>query len=381
MPSDQSPGSSDIQPREEKNAQQTQPVSYKHQPPFAKFPPGKKARFPIILGAIIIAAIVIFAVIFIWVINPGEEISNIIIDLDHSHPDNLGVNVLVDSGSVLSLAGVANLRITYQDRVVFNSEVRIDDSGNGFLSIPYSGFIEGNGEYLVIVDYRDVESPPFIYHVRHIVERLDISVNVGLVDGNGRLLINVNLLEEDGSSMLDNPKGAQLTVSEIKLIDDGTYITTGDPPQNISENYYGNEYPYNKSGNYAINVSLENTRVNPDSNSPYLWINETWEGFLNILPEAEAIITDTYPTPNSSNYTVEFDASSSWNDGDITKYIWDFDGDGTIDLKITEPKVNFSEYSQDQDYNAILNVEGDVIVNPFTGYVEKGSSIIRVYPP
>lgn len=90
---------------------------------------------------------------------------------------------------------------------------------------------------------------------------------------------------------------------------------------------------------------------------------------------------DTYPTPNSTNYTVEFDASSSWNDGDITKYIWDFNGDGVIDLKTTDPKANFSEYNQGSNFNALLNVEGDVIINPYLGYLEKGALLIDIYSP
>jgi hypothetical protein len=50
-------------------------------------------------------------------------------------------------------------------------------------------------------------------------------------------------------------------------------------------------------------------------------------------------------------------------------------------LETTEPKVNFSEYTQGYEYNALLNVEGDVIINPYMGYVEKGSLLIRVYYP
>ncbi len=152
--------------------------------------------------------------------------------------------------------------------------MEIDKSGNGFISVPYNSFIEENGEYLLIAEYKDGVSRPKVYYVEYIVERLDISANVDFVDGDGQLAINVLMLEEDGRSMRDIPKDVILTVNEIKLIDDGTYITHGDPPQTISESYYRNEYPYNKSGNYLINITLENTRVNPNSDSPYLAIKE-----------------------------------------------------------------------------------------------------------
>ena len=362
-----------------KKSQESPTIHYSY--PYQKHPPRDKSRILIILAAIIVVAVVISAVIFIWIINPGNEVSAIFFDFDYSDPDNLGVNVIVDSGGVLSLAGEADLWIFYQDREVYNSKVQIDSSGDGFLSIPYNSFVEGNGEYNFLVEYRNVESMPYIYNVGYVVELLDMDVVVDFVDGGGLLTIFINMLYEDGDSMLDNPKDVILTVNEILSVDDWNYITYGDEPQNISAHFFSNEYPYNKSGNYLVNVSLENTRVNPDSSSLYFTIYETWEGFLNILPEAEAQIVNTYPTPNSSNYTVEFDASNSWNDGDITNYIWDFNGDGAIDLETIEPKVNFSEYSQNQSYNTVLNVEGDVIINPYLGIKEKGSFTIRVDPP
>lgn len=369
--------SNQIEKKKKSQESQTIPRPY----PYPKHPPWDKSRILIILAVIIVVAVVISAVIFIWIINPGNEVSTIFLDFDYSDPENLGVNVIVGSGNVLSLAGEADLWIFYQDTEVYNSKVRIDSSGDGFISIPYNSFVEGNGEYNFLAEYRNVESVPWIYNVGYVVELLDMDVVVDFVDDGGRLSIFINMLYEDGDSMLDNPKDVILTINEILSVDDWVYITSGDEPQTTSAYFLSNEYPYNKSGNYIVNISLENTRVNPDSGSRYFTIYETWEGFLNILPEAEAQIVDTYPTPNSSNYTVEFDASNSWNDGDITNYIWDFNGDGAIDLETIEPKVNFSEYSQNQSYNTVLNVEGDVIINPYLGSKEKGSVIIGVDPP
>jgi hypothetical protein len=362
------------------DVKEPQPVPYQYPPPYPGFPQKEKPRPWIALIAILIGIIVVFGLIFVFIIDPGGERPRVFVDLDSSLPNNLGVNVLVESGSVLSLSGSADLRITYQERVVFHSNVEIDNSGNGFVSIPYSSFVEGNGEYQFQAEYRDAVSPPLAYNVRYVVERLEIHPDVAFVEGEGELVLNIYMLEGRSPSFI-NPEDAFLTVNEIRRIDDGSYITAGDPTQTISESYFRNEYPYNKSGNYLINVSLENSRVNPESGSPYFIIYETWGGFLNILPVALAQITDTYPTPNSTNYTVEFDASASLNDGNITKYIWDFDGNGTIDLETTDPKVNFTGYNQSREYNALLNVEGDVIINLYLGYMEKGALQIRVSPP
>jgi hypothetical protein len=256
-PRDENQGTFDYQPEGEENAQEPQLVPYQYPPPYPKFPRKRKPSPWIVLMTIIIVVVVIFALIFVFVINSGLEISGVFIDLDVTHPDNLGVNVIVDSGSVLSLEGVAHLSIIYMDREVFNSRVEIDGSGNGFLSIPYNSFVEGNGEYIVRAEYKDGDSFPTTYNVEYIVERLDINANVDFVDGDGELVINIYMLEEGVSGSFIIPEDALLTVNEIKRIDDGTYITAGDPSQTISESYHRIEYPYNKSGDYLINVSLE----------------------------------------------------------------------------------------------------------------------------
>lgn len=362
---------------EDENAQETQPQYYRQLPIMR--PPIGKSRLILKVGAIITVIFVIAAAIFLWLFfyGPGE-ISGINLALDTNNPHNLGVTVLVSSRSPGPLGGQANLRITYQDRRVFSSEVIIDDDGNGAVSIPYTSFVEGNGDYTIIASYGGLESAPVEHSIGYIVERLDFNVIVYIIDGDGQLDLNIFMLYENGNTMI--PRDARLTVNEIKLIDDHSYITPGESPQTISESYFSTEYPYNKSGNYSVNVTLENTRINPDSDSPYVTITAIWEGFLNIIPRANAVIVNISSIPNSSNYSVDFDASSSWNDGNITKYIWDFNGNGTIDLETTVPNATFSEYVQGQDYWALLNVEGDVI-EPLTGEVEKGANMVFVASP
>ncbi len=110
--SDQGRASSDSQSVEENNAQKSQPVSYQHPPPYPNFILNNKSKIAIVIGVIIVVSFVIFSLIFIFVINPGLEKPGVFIDLDITHPDNLGINVIIDSGTVLSLMGVANLKIT-----------------------------------------------------------------------------------------------------------------------------------------------------------------------------------------------------------------------------------------------------------------------------
>jgi hypothetical protein len=343
-------------------------------------PPDKKIKLPIKILVILIVVIVIFAIIFVFVFNPGADISGPFIDLDYSNPDSIGVNVLAGSGSVLSLAGTGSVRITYDNEVVFTSKVTMDDAGNGFLLIPYNDFVEGNGEYLFSANYRDTQGPPARYEVNYIVERLDLNTLVEFENGEGKLTLNIYTLEDQAPHNFVDPEDVELTVNEIRRVEDGSFITAGGPPEMISENYVIYEYPYNRSGNYMFNVSLVNNRINPESGSPFLRIEETREIFLNILPVANALVKGSSEIPNSTNYTVEFDASLSINDGEITKYIWDFDNDGNVDLETNEPIANYSGYEKGTDYIAVLNVQGDVIIDNFN-LMERGSDSILVEPP
>lgn len=358
-----------------------QPIPHKFEPLHTSYSLEKKSRLPFIIASIIVITIIFSIIIIIYVPTPEPRISKIYLNLVETHLDHLDVAVLVGTTGTASVAGKGDIEIIYNNKTIYTFKIIIDETGEGRIEIPYNSFIEGNGNYYFHCMYKGKLSPPEIYHVRYIVERVDIGWNVDFEGDEGQMRVDINLLQEDGMSMDDNPKGAILTIDEIKQIDDETFITEGDQPIEIFEHFYRIEYPFNRSGNYILKVTLENTRINPKSNSPYQIITRNLERFLNILPRANAQITNSYVIPTSSNYTVEFDASSSLNDGDITKYIWDFNNDGNVDLETTGPYVNYSGYVRGQNYNAILNVEGDVIIDPALNEMEKGAVIIQVNSP
>jgi hypothetical protein len=342
---------------------------------------GEKGRLRMTIAVVIVVIIVVIAGIII-IIKPGEpEISDIFVNVSSSQSDDLLITVLAGSTSSASLAGKGEITVTYEENVVYTSRISIDDGGTGEMVLPLTSFLEGNGEYSFQARYKGKLSPPASYKVNYVVESLDIWVSVEFEENEGTMKLDIFLLQEDGRSLADDLRGAIITVNDIQLNDDGTFIAEGDQPLEISEDFIEFEYPYSKSGNYTVNITLENTMVNPDSVSGYYRITETWEGFLNVLPIARAFITNSYFVPNSLNYSVEFDAILSLNDGDITKYIWDFNGDGDIDLETTEPYANYSGYFQGSDYNAALTVEGDVVLNDLFNEVEKGSVIIPVQSP
>ncbi|MEE9150449.1 MAG: hypothetical protein V3U20_01280, partial [Thermoplasmata archaeon] len=260
------------------------------------------------------------------------------------------------------------------------------DDGTGKVQIPYNSFVEENGDYYFQVKYKGEESPPVIYEEKYVVEILNISAEVGKVASGGQLNLTVTMLDDRGGMM--TPRGAELTIDEIDLIDDPSPpIINDEPPQPVSESFIREEYPYSQGGNYSISVTVENSRVKSDSD--YFTVTETRVMFLNIQPIATADYI--YGDPDITTYTVTFDAIDSWNDGIKTKHIWDFDGNGEIDEETTDPVIEHI-YSMFQSspgetqgtYNALLNVEGDIMVWDDIDkiyVVEKGATVIHVTPP
>jgi uncharacterized protein YxeA len=335
----------------------------------------------ILIGVVVIVLIIVALFGFIYF---RTSVSDINVSLVKSDPNDLEVTVLVGTTGSASIAGDADLDVIYNDNEVHSSKVSISDGGTGYASIPYDSFVEGNGNYYVQVKYQGVKSPPAEYEVRYIVETLIIEAELGTVDSSGQLNLTVFALDKDEVIMDDDPRGAEIIIDEIKNLDDNNYdISGGEQPEDITDSFYEAFFPFSRSGNYSITVTLENTRAKPDSD--YRTITETWTGRLNIIPIAKTTATDAGEDPLT--YDVDFDASDSWNDGDILLYIWDFDGDGSIDNETTSPLIShtYSKFSStigeaQGTYITTLNVRGDV-VDTITQEAEVGSLTIKIQPP
>jgi hypothetical protein len=333
----------------------------------------------ILIGVVVIVLIIVALFGFIYF---RTEVSDISVSLDKSGPNDLEVTVLMGTTGSASIAGDADLDVIYNDNVVHSSKVSVSDGGTGYASIPYNSFVEGNGNYYVQVKYRGVSSPQTEYEVRYIAETLNITAEVGKVSAGGQLNLTVYAFDKNGKIMDDDPRGAEITIDEIKNLDNNNKITDGESPEDISDGYYSTSFPFSRSGDYSITVSLENTRAKIDSD--YRTITETWIGRLNIIPIA---LADPTYTDGTLTYDVDFDASPSWNDGDIILYIWDFDGDGNIDEETASPLTNHtysklsSTIGQPQGtYLTTLNVRGDV-VDTITDEAEVGSLLIKIQAP
>jgi hypothetical protein len=364
---------------------------------------GEKKPSPWVKRMIVIAVVIILVIVVVFgYIYLRTEVTGITVDLSHDEPghDNeMLVTVLASSSGSAPLSGTGKIQITYDNEMIYASDISINDDGTGSLFVPYNSFLEGNGDYFVSVEYEGKESSSAVFSVDFVVESLEIGVwddfsneykldlRVVDIDTQPRGQLNLTVFMDT-----DDPRDVEITIDEIKNTDDNSYIIQDGPSQTVSGGSYTGEYDFSQSGNYTISATLTNSMVNSGSN--YYTVTQTWEGFLNLLPEAIMEVTDQ--GGDLLTYNVELDASGSWNDGVITMYLWDFgDGetysetaddypDGAFDGKTTHTYSTLSSTTgaglPQGSYLNTLNVKGDVI-DSNTDELEVGALTVQIDAP
>jgi hypothetical protein len=354
-----------------------EPLPPQRMPAAAKKPNPWVKRILVLVVAIVIIVVGLWAFVYF-----GTRITDISVNLseDRSNfPDTIKVTALVGTSGSASIAGKGTLEVRYDEDLVYSSKMNINDAGTGALDVPYDSFIEGNGNYYFQVEYQGKDSPPALYEIDYIVESLNITAEVGTVGSSGQLNLTVFMQDRNEKNMGSDPRDAEIVINEIKNLDNNDEIQTSSTPDEVDDSFIDFEYSYFTSGNYSITATV--TNENTKSSSDYYEVTQTTIWYLNFNPIARGIVTGTQPS--GITYSASFDASASWNDGDITMYVWDFDNDNTVDLETTSPTASWSNYLATQDYDARLVVEGDEFIRiaGTDDEVEFGVTFIRVEAP
>jgi hypothetical protein len=357
-----------------------EPLPPQKMPPSAVKKPNPWVKRIMVMAVVIILIVAgLFAFIFfntrITDIKVGFSVD------DTNFPDSILVSALAGTTGSASIAGDGKLDVIYKNNVVYSTDIKFNDEGTGEHRLDYNKFIEGNGNYDFEVEYKGVKGGPETYNVNYIVERINISADVGNVNRVPKINLTCFMQAESGLSLSGLPKGHELTIDLIQRLDDGSRIAKDYEPTaaETHDSHFEMQFDYQKSGNYSFSATVINTRAKPDSD--YHEINEVRDKVrLNQLPIPDVTHTTT---DNFLSYTVTFDASLSWNDGSISLYKWDFDNDGDIDEETTNPVTQY-EYTIGLNPDVLINVVGDVLVwDPFDmDYkTELGSAIIHVNSP
>jgi hypothetical protein len=357
-----------------------EPAGPPKMPPSAVKKPNPWVKRIMVMAVVIILIVAgLFAFIFF-----NTRITDIKVSFsvdDTNFPDSILVSALAGTTGSASIAGDGKLDVIYKNNVVYTTDIDFNDEGTGRHRLDYNKFIEGNGNYDFEVEYKGIKGGPETYNVNYIVERINISAQVGHVGGNAQINLTCFMQAESGLSLGGIPKGHELTIDYIRRLDDNSIIEEDYEPtaSETFDSHYEMEFPYQKSGNYTFSATVINNRAKPDSD--YHEITEVRDKVrLNQLPIPK--VTHSI-TPELLTYTVTFDASDSWNDGAKSLYKWDFNNDGDIDEETTDPIVQY-EYSKGLNPDILVNVVGDVWVwDPFDMEydIELGSAFIHVNSP
>jgi hypothetical protein len=354
-------------------------------PPQKAPPSGVKKSNPWVKRIMVLAVVIILIIagLFAFVFF-NTRITDIKVSFsvdDTNFPDSILVSALAGTTGSASVAGSGKLNVIYKNNEVYSTDIEFNDEGTAVHELDYNKFIEGNGNYDFEVEYRGIKGGPETYNVNYIVERINISAQVGHVGGTPKINLTCYMQAESGLSLSGIPKGHELTIVYIKRLDDGSTIEEDYEPTaaETHDSHFEMQFDYQKSGNYTFSATVINTRAKPDSD--YHEITEVRDKVrLNQLPipRVTHTITETLLT-----YTVTFDASLSWNDGAKSLYKWDFNNDGDIDEETTSATAQY-EYSKGINPDILVNVVGDVWVwDPFDlEYdIEMGSAFVHVNSP
>ena len=201
---------------------------------------------------------------------------------------------------------VPTIQHTYNEGGVFNATVRITDEIDA----------QGTDSVEIIV----ANKPP------------SAVLNADYYKGDAPLTVN---FDASGSTDLDG----DIIRFEWDLDADGTFeYNSGIDP--------AAHYTYDNTGSYSVSVKV--TDDDEDSSTDTVIIK------VVISPIAQA-----NADPTSGNYPllVHFDAEGSYDpDGSITRYIWDFDGDGFYDYSSDESGTVDHTYTSGGYYDALLRV-------------------------
>ena len=108
------------------------------------------------------------------------------------------------------------------------------------------------------------------------------------------------------------------------------------------------DHAYDETGTYTVTLTVTDGSGNEDTTTEKVTVTEP----DNTPPNASLT-----PTPENAalGETVSFDASNSTDDGTITEYRWDFDGDGEVD-RTTESATTEASYGSTGEYEAAVTV-------------------------
>jgi len=323
-----------------------------------------------VLGTVLLLgiAVIIFASLMIYVMS---------IDTESSSPDVQMVGYVDENGhAVVEHRGGDQLKPEDMKVEIWKGNANSKFSGQEFMDILAD---ENENVQWNVGEFIDIDCQAIFGGIRHwqitliIVDKTSNSIIMSgvLQQGITDYIIN-NITELQGKADFEWTPLPALTTAPVAfhdLSDDAQYIDTWDwtfdDGNTSDEQHPTNIFP--TSGTYDVNLTIGYAPevINPEVG---LW-NDSIVKSVDVYQPPVADFTATYDSPNvpQVNEQVQFDASNSTGtkliaSAPITRYYWDWEGDGTFDNDSASQIANHA-WGTPGTYTIILK-----ITSPMDGY-------------
>ena len=319
---------------------------------------------PIAIIAGVAVVVVIIALIFMAFFNEGN-IEDVYLGNpteyygDGIYPEGIYFPIYANSDSYSSADGEATVSVTYEGNeegnTLYEKDVEIEND-RGSVEIPFREFVIANGNYTFRIESGS-SSDEKIYRVRDVVEKLEMKWSDNRSESSSfddihEVTFEITPLDSNGNRLMAYPS---------PFLFQGVLIKPDGSQRSIQSSSISNfssiriTVDHETKGDYKLTGSWMN-KICLDS-SPYrsVDITQNTDYTVDARPASHAGEAQTVSL-EGGEATVEFDGSSSWDDGEIVQYIWNF-GDGTNE---TAPgPVTSHTYTEEGDYMVELIVVDD----------------------
>lgn len=342
----------------------------------------KKKIIAIAIVVIILLPFIILGIVY----HLPAEVKSIDIILSKSNPDDitlyLEVGIMVHTTTLSSARGDAKYTITYNEKEVGDGKILVDGN-TGHTLIPYSNFVEENGNYIIEVRFSGV-SASYEFQVKEVIET--VGIRTYLTEDEKKFKVDLTFLDNRNAEIKIIHKGENET-PEVKYLNWTPALTLNDVYANIKitnldknlqiENRRVNVskkimhtefFDHKESGNYSVKVEIENKNVRTDSefrnvvskNSTLL--NARPIAFLTAKDDKGNEVNDGDSVRRGADgkVTITFDGRNSKDDGKIVIYHWEIYEENPTKLIKTENTTEGTfSYTFDKDgkYAGVLIVK------------------------
>ncbi len=290
--------------------------------------------------------------------------------IENPYEDGIIIQADIDLAEDKVAEGEGELEIELDGLITYSDKIPLEN-GVAKVDLKYSEFVFGNGNYRITLMYKGFTKIfPNTYEINWVVERINLLLSSMSNSESKNLTINddpyfyqtINFNDKEDNLLLET-RPMELYLQLYYEDEQSSFDSDEINLENIYKSSIIKKYYYDLAGNITAKLTMTNYNVN--SNSYYHTMVATSYELINTPPNAYFELSNGNNNKfylQEDNGTAEFDASGSFDlDGEIRKYLWDFDDKYSKDnvLVTTEPFA-LHEFTRVGKYSVVLTVVDEI---------------------